>query len=71
MTDSTLPCLMLSVMFIYLVCPYLVFNRARRVPIDCCSILWLAACRPARRPGRSPDVSLYAVDFMGIMDLAS
>ena len=31
MTDSTPPCLMLSVMFISLVCPYLVFNRARRL----------------------------------------
>ena len=47
MTDSTPPCLMLSVMFISLVCPYLVFNRARRLLFNSLAIFHIGKSVPS------------------------
>ena len=47
MTDSTPPCRMLSVMFISLVCPYLVFNRARRLLFNSLTIFHIGNSVPS------------------------
>ena len=47
MTDSTPPCRMLSVMFISLVCPYLVFNRARRLLFNSLAIFHIGNSVPS------------------------
>ena len=47
MTDSTPPCRMLSVMFISLVCPYLVFNRACRLLLNFLAIFHIGNSVPS------------------------
>ena len=47
MTDSTPPCRTLSVMFISLVCPCLVFSRARRLLFNSLTIFHMGNSVPS------------------------